>query len=262
MQDNSLLNIDPYVKRFKAYTESFLQKSIDDNTRKNINLKINHSLRVFKNAENIAMALNLNSEDMFIAQLTGLFHDIGRFEQFTKYNTFRDDESLYHGALGEDVLRKENLVSNLEPEMFEIICDATYNHGLIKIERENESSLLFSKIVRDADKLDIYRIVAKYYLEPGPRNIALEYGLEDLPIISGSVIEKVKNKQLITKEELKILNDFKVMQLAWIFDLNFEYSQQIVVEKDYHSIIIKTLNGADSQMIAKELFGEFLNLEN
>lgn len=100
-------SINKYLDVFTKYTDSFMSKTSDENTIENIKLKINHSLRVYKNAENIAKSLNLNSQDYFIAQLCGLFHDIGRFEQFTKYKTFKDDESLYHGKLGEDVLKKE-----------------------------------------------------------------------------------------------------------------------------------------------------------
>jgi len=235
--------IDPFVKIFQDYTDSFLESADDSNTKENILLKINHSLRVFKNAENIAKSLNLDSRGVFIAQLAGLFHDIGRFKQFTVYKTFKDNDSLYHGELGETILRNDNLLPDLDKDIFEIICDTTYNHGLIRIVRENDASLLFSKIVRDADKIDIYKIVAKYYLEPGPRNIALEYGLEDCPEISSSVIEKFRNKQMINKEELNFLNDFKVMQLAWIFDLNFEYSHDYIISKKYQEGIIKTLNG-------------------
>lgn len=235
-------SINKYLDVFIEYTDSFLSKTLDENTIENIKLKINHSLRVYKNAENIAKSINLNSQDYFIAQLCGLFHDIGRFEQFTKYKTFKDDESLYHGKLGEDVLIQEDILSNLPDSFQAIVFNAVYNHGLIEIERKDEFSLLHSKIVRDADKIDIFRIVAKYYKTSGPRNIALEYGLEDLPHISDTVMDKFRNKKLIDKEELKTLNDYKTMQLAWIFDLNFDYTRQSIIEKKYLDSVLNSLN--------------------
>jgi len=222
---DKIYNISTYLEVFTAYTDIFFCEAENPQTKENIKLKIDHSLRVFKNAQKIAKSLNLDNKSLFVAELAGLFHDIGRFEQFTRYNTFKDDDSLYHGKLGEDVLKKERFLSNLEENIQKIVFDAVYNHGLIRIERNNEASLLYSKIVRDADKIDIFRIVAKYYKSSGPRNIALEYGLKDDPYISDTVMQKFKDKNLVDKLELRTLNDFKAMQLAWIFDLNFEFTK-------------------------------------
>ncbi|MDD4150842.1 MAG: HD domain-containing protein [Bacteroidales bacterium] len=245
--------IDDYLKVFKDYSNSFLSDNIDDNLNVNIKLKRDHSLRVFENAEAIAKSLNLNEKDLFITQLCGLFHDIGRFEQFTKYKTFRDEDSLYHGALGEEILKKEKFIVTESLDIQNIVCDAVYNHGLIAIERKNTISLLFSKITRDADKIDIFRIVAKYYRKSGPRNIALEYGLKDIPIISDSVITKFKTKELINKQELHTLNDFKTMQLAWIFDLNFPYTKEKIIEQGYLNSILDSINAVDQREILRDL---------
>ncbi|MDD2635835.1 MAG: HD domain-containing protein [Bacteroidales bacterium] len=247
------LKINDYLKVFNDYSERFLSLDIDDNTKTNLKLKQNHSLRVFENAEAIAKSLNLNNKDLFIAQLCGLFHDIGRFEQFTKYQTFKDEDSLYHGALGEEILKKEQLISAETVDIQNIVYDAVYNHGLIAIERKNSSSLLFSKITRDADKIDIFRIVAKYYRKSGPRNIALEYGLKDIPIISDAVMTKFKTKELINKEELHTLNDFKTMQLAWIFDLNFLYTKEKIIEQGYLNTVLNSINAVDQREILRNL---------
>lgn len=247
------LIIDDYLKIFKDYTETFLSKDIDDNTKTNLKLKQDHSLRVFKNAEAIAKSLNLDGKDLFIAQLCGLFHDIGRFKQFTKYKTFKDNDSLYHGALGEEILKKEKLINTESPDIKNIVYDAVYNHGLIAIERKNPTSLLFSKMTRDADKIDIFRIVAKYYRKSGPRNIALEYGLENTPIISDAVMTKFKTQELINKDELQTLNDFKTMQLAWIFDLNFPFTKEKIIKQGYLNIVLDSINADKQREILREL---------
>ena len=36
-----------------------------------------------------------------------------------------------------------------------------------------------------------------------------------------------------TKDSLTTLNDFKLLQLAWLYDLNFACSLRMVVERDY-----------------------------
>ncbi|MDD2386448.1 MAG: HD domain-containing protein [Bacteroidales bacterium] len=253
------LKIDNYLKIFKDYTETFLSKDIDDNTKTNLKLKQDHSLRVFKNAEAIAKSLNLDDKNLFIAQLCGLFHDIGRFEQFTKYKTFKDEVSLYHGALGEKILRKEKFIEAESLDIQNIVYDAVYNHGLIAIERENPSSLLFSKITRDADKIDIFRIVAKYYRKSGPRNIALEYGLKNTPTISDVVMAKFKTQELINKDELQTLNDFKTMQLAWIFDLNFPFTKEKIIEQGHLNIVLDSINAPEQGEILRKLIFASIN---
>ena len=47
---------------------------------------------------------------MDFAWLLGLLHDIGRFEQVKRYNTFNDSQSVDHAELGADILFKEGLI--------------------------------------------------------------------------------------------------------------------------------------------------------
>ncbi|MBN2778913.1 MAG: HD domain-containing protein [Bacteroidales bacterium] len=243
------MRILDYIKIFQKYTNSFLFVDNCESLNENIRLKQKHSLRVFKNASDIAKSINADDKFLFIAQLCGLFHDIGRFEQFSKYKTFKDDESIYHGALGVEVMQKERFLKNETQETQNIVFDAIYNHGLIDIERKNKASLLFSKITRDADKIDIFKIVAKYYREPGPRNIALEYGLENSDYISDIVLDNFYQEKMIDKKDLKTLNDFKLMQIAWIFDLNFEYTKNIISEKSYLNAVVCSMNIPETKWI-------------
>jgi hypothetical protein len=150
-------------------------------------------------------------------------------------------------------MQKEGFICNEDQEIQNIVFDAIYNHGLIDIEKTNEASLLFSKITRDADKIDIFKIVAKYYRQPGPRNIALEYGLENSNYISDIVLDNFFHEKMIDKKDLKTLNDFKLMQIAWIFDLNFEYTKMIIYEKSYINSIVCSMNIPDSNWIFNKI---------
>jgi putative nucleotidyltransferase with HDIG domain len=250
-----MLSINSFLRIFDEYAFSFLNEpNNSENTRLNLELKITHTKNVLDNCSNIAVSENLSAQDTLTAQLCGLFHDIGRFEQFTKFQTFRDDDSLYHGKIGVDVLDKECFLARLPTDIQDIIISAVYNHGLIKIPIETSGkSYYFSKLVRDADKIDIYRIVAKYYNSIGPRNIALEYGLEDKPYISESIITKFTNHQLIEKMELNTLNDFKTMQLAWIFDINFTYTRRTIIENNYLDAILLSISNIEQREVLREL---------
>lgn len=237
-----MFDIERYILKFDNYCDRFVNENISGNTLENIHLKITHSKNVLYHCENIAKTENLNAEDFFIAQLCGLFHDIGRFEQFTKYNTFKDDESVYHGALGAEVIEKEEFLNDLPDRIKSLVITAVLNHGLIRIPANTKGkALFFSGLIRDADKADIFGIVAKYYHSKGPRNIALEYGLDDSPQISEKVLNCFLNSELVSKDDLQTLNDFKTMQLAWIFDLNFNYTKQYILKCNFADIVLESI---------------------
>lgn len=89
---------------FLEYTEKYIK--LDDKVR----LKINHTFRVMELCEMIGRSLNLSNENLDLAILCGLLHDIGRFEQWKQYGTFEDAKSIDHGNLGVEVLKENNLI--------------------------------------------------------------------------------------------------------------------------------------------------------
>lgn len=257
-----MFDFSNYIKLFDTYVSAFTKNCDSEITLKNLSLKFNHSKNVLFHCEKIAESENLNPENVFIAQLCGLFHDIGRFEQFTKYNTFKDDNSVYHGALGVEVLLKEKFIADLPQRIQTIVNTAVYNHGLLSISPNvTGDELYFSKLVRDADKADIFAIVAKYYHTAGPRNIALEYGLQDIPIISENVLFKFCSKEMISKDELRTLNDFKLMQLAWIFDINFRYTKQFIQKNNYTEAVLSSITDNSSKDIINSLISEVMKTD-
>jgi len=241
-----------YVKKFDTYTDSFLKRKSQKDYIENVNLKIIHSKNVYNHALNIAKYENCNEKDTFIAGICGLYHDIGRFVQFYEYNTFKDSDSLYHGELGCNVIDKENFFSELNSETINLIKKAVFAHGLINIpENYNDREQFFSKITRDSDKADIFRIVAKYYNHQGPRNIALEYGLSNNPKVSEDVLNLFLDNKMISKDKLKTLNDFKLMQIAWINDIYFRYTINYINENSFIEIILNSINDEYSKNIIK-----------
>ena len=129
-----------------------------DANNSHIKRKIDHSLRVMQISKKIAENLELSQEEINISTLIGLLHDIGRFEQMKVYKTFNDEKSIDHGDLGVEILQKNNYIRKyIEEDKYDkIIYTAIRNHNKFQIEeglKEKES--LFSKIIRDADKLDI-----------------------------------------------------------------------------------------------------------
>ena len=71
---------------FKKFVQDF------DSQYGKIDLKIRHTYGVVKASEYIASKLKLSSEDIELAKLIALLHDIGRFEQIRKSDSFIEEE--------------------------------------------------------------------------------------------------------------------------------------------------------------------------
>lgn len=226
---------------FSDYVETFL--SGDSGHRRNIELKVDHTRRVCEEILDVGESVGLKGEDLCLAEATALFHDIGRFEQYARYGTYRDLVSEDHAVLGVRVLREKRVLERLEPATRDLILrTVSYHNRAVLPENETERCLFFSKLLRDADKLDIWRVVTDYYTQKdGSRNETIELDLPDMPDISETVYKDLMSGRLVRVSDLRTLNDFKLLQLGWIFDVNFPRTFQLVLDRAYLKIIRDTL---------------------
>ncbi|AEH07204.1 HD domain-containing protein [Methanothermococcus okinawensis] len=227
-----------FVNWFEDYVNSY---NLNPKDQENINLKIHHTYRVCKEIVDIGNSLNLNELDIFLAKTIALFHDIGRFEQYAKYKTFSDAKSEDHALLGIKILLNNNILEELGKSNIKIIINAIQYHNKVKIPSNLDAkSLLFTKLIRDADKLDIWRVVIDYY-EKKSNNEKIGLGLLNEPYISDEIYNAIKNKEIIGYDKLKTINDLKLLQMAWIYDINFHRTFEIIKERNYLKKIYDTL---------------------
>jgi hypothetical protein len=208
---------------FDKYSRGFFGS--DEFVNFHIQMKREHTQRTCEEILNLARHLALDDNQKRIAEAIALLHDIGRFPQFAAYRTYNDSKSVNHCTLGIEVLRREGALKSLdEQERFWVETAIEYHGGKSLPGNINGEALLFLKLIRDADKLDIFRIVIRTYrkLEEGPGGILLE--LPNDPQISQEVLEAVLSEQLVGYEKLNTLNDFKLCQIGWVYDLNFSAS--------------------------------------
>lgn len=216
--------IDNAIEEFKKYTNNYLEYG------KMMTLKINHTLRVVKNCEELAKSLNLSEEDTYIAKIIGLLHDIGRFEQWKKYKTFRDYESIDHADLGVEILLKDNYLRKyIEDNSYDdiIITSIKYHNKFTIPEDLDEKTSLFVKLIRDADKIDILYL----YID---KEIDLELDNE----FTESTYKALLEGKSIERPSLKTKTDRLSVSLGFIFDMNYQYSFKYLKEKDYYNQII------------------------
>ena len=142
-------------------------------------------------------------------------------------------------------LKLKHIVLNIKTIICisEIILNAINFHNRFSVPVDlNNSCLEYSKMLRDADKLDIWRIVADYYTKKtNESNSGIELDLPDTPGVSESVCRDLHKQSIVRISSLRNLNDFKLLQLGWVYDLNFSWSHRILLEKGYLESIYSTL---------------------
>ena len=215
-----------YVNLFK-YADIELQQNID--------VKRTHTERVVEEIINIGKQIGLNDTELNLAEIIALFHDIGRFEQYKRYNTFSDKKSENHAELGARILTEYNVLGMLDKETRKLIlCSIKYHNRPLLPSRESITCLFYSRLIRDADKLDIWRLVIDHYLSDyNCRNVALELELPDTPGISEEVYKALVNKHIVDIKHVKNINDIKLLQAGWIFDINFKPTFEAVKNRRY-----------------------------
>lgn len=224
----------------KIFYEYLNQYDIENGS---IKLKIIHTFEVVKKSEYIAKGLNLNIEDIKLAKIIALLHDIGRFEQIKEYGCF-DDKKLEHAKFGVMVLFKNGLIRKfIQEEKYDnIIKKAIYNHNKYAIEEGlDDRELLHCKIIRDADKLDNFRVRENDKFEdmfPGIYN----KDTINTETISPKVYNDFMNEKCIELKDRKTIIDYWVCVLAFIFDLNYDISLKYVKDKNYIDILIDRIN--------------------
>jgi hypothetical protein len=230
---------------FEGYAASYLASR--SSYTEDIRSKYGHSFRVAENCIAIGTSLNFSAKQLLVAQLSGLLHDIGRFSQLKEYNTYIDLKSVDHGSLGVIAIKKHAVLHALEERIREIMYTAIVNHNKMTIDPAiTGEKKLFVQLLRDADKLDIFNMLTEYYSNNAPdkgKNLILD--LPDLPEISMDVCNDLLAGHIVQSKNLKTLNDFKILKLGWVYDINFPKTYQIIREKNYLQIIYDSLPHTD-----------------
>lgn len=188
----------------------------------NILKKFHHSYRVMEYSKDIARCLDLTYEEIALAQLIGLVHDIGRFTQWRDYQTYYDCMSVDHGELSRKVLLEDHILDDMhiDNELYSIILDAVSNHNKYSIDSNlDEISKKFAQIIRDADKIDIFLEQANY-VNDGSNEIK-ESLYNDL----------INHKSCLTNYKVNDL-EHVIRCIGFLFDMNFDYSIKYLNDKE------------------------------
>lgn len=247
-----VINRKNVINAFAEYVRNY------DPSDEKIKLKINHTYRVAGLCQRIAESLGLSEPDVDIAWLLGMLHDIGRFEQIRRFGTFNDVQSVDHAEFGADLLFKEGLIRKFAEGYYEecelarsgneeaeqiiknnehhnkdtgLLEMAIRQHNKYRVKEDlTERQRMFCDILRDADKVDIFKVNADI-----PMEIIYDVTTEELKngVITKEVLESFYKKETVLKSVRRSAVDHIVGHISLLFELVYKESYRQAREQGY-----------------------------
>lgn len=224
------MNLEKAKKEFEIFAQQY------DLENEKIKRKFGHSFRVMENAGQIAKSLSLQNEEIEVSKLIGLLHDIGHFETIKINDILNENKKIDHGDLGVEILKKDSYLRKyIEEDKYDnIILKAIKNHNKFKIEVGlSERELLFSKIIRDADKLDIFYEGAEMFWTKSK-----EIEEVNKSKISDEVFDIFKNNCSIDRKDIETEADGILNFIGFMFDINYKYDFEVLKKENYINRIL------------------------
>ncbi len=249
------------LERMKAWFAGFCRDQIlsDLAEQQNLDLKKQHSYNVCGNARDIAASIGFPPEDILIAEAIALFHDVGRFPQYVRYRTFRDDISENHALLSVKVIQEQEVLRNLTEQQQMLITTTVRSHNVFALpDLADVRQMRHLRLIRDADKVDILRVFIDAY-EGKSNPSAIGLGLPETEDYSPEALRCIAERRMFTLRQLRSLNDFRLLQLSWIFDLNYPESIRMVLSRDYPHRILAHLPQTDEIRAAVDSVVQYMN---
>ncbi len=234
--------LEAFKQWFTEYVRGFYTKD-DEFMNKNIQLKECHTHRVCRVMRQLAETLKISGEDIFLAETIALFHDVGRFPQFKQHRTYNDTISENHCLLSLKVLAEHQLLECLSDDERAVIKQAIEFHGDKHLPELDERMAHFAKMIRDADKIDIFEFLADNYraLLDNPNSFKWLLEFPDTPECNPEIIDAILKHELVGYDKLKTINDAKLLQIGWIYDIYFDWSLKYIYDHGYLQAIIGML---------------------
>lgn len=219
MNTEQLSQIQSWVE---GYVDGFRQAPAD--LPPPLALKLDHTRHVAKNAREIARELEWAPEDVRMAEALGWLHDVGRFSQFAEFGHLHDATSVNHGLRGFEIARDSGILAQLRDGCRTSLLEGIRHHNAKTIPATiSAAGLPFLKLIRDADKLDIYRVVAEEIERDGFQELAGLWPHIDLDgPISPRLLNEIRTQRDIDLRHIQSLADFLLLQAFWIYDLHYE----------------------------------------
>ena len=215
------------------HAEADVVSAQDAEIKRNLLLKVEHTLKVREKAVTIAEMENFTGEEKICGIFCAIAHDFGRFEQFRRYRTFFDRQSVNHAVFGVEIMRQRGIPAGLPEEMREMLYRVVLRHNMIELPPISDPfEERISKLIRDADKLDILRVISVQYQDHKSRK-NITYDLEMIPVISPAVRDLITAGKIVPYGELRTVPDFIINVASWFRDLYYPGSKKLFLASGF-----------------------------
>ena len=206
-------------------------------------MKAAHTAEVANNAVVIATGEALDERTASLGLMAAWLHDCGRFPQYAEYRTFKDSESVNHGELGADIITEHRVLHGLDPHGRAAVLNAVRYHNTFGLPRlDDPLSMAVLRLVRDADKLDVWRVVADWYeAPPDEREGVVNYCVPEGGGFTPEVVDAFCRGEVVPLGMIRGQDDLKLLRLSWAFDLHHATARAEALARGHLGRIAATL---------------------
>lgn len=244
------MNVDMNVYKntlgwFSDYVRCFLDSPPE--VHDNIVLKLQHSIAVAREMEALARSLALDEAGVVLAKTMGLLHDVGRFQQFMQFRTFVDKRSVDHGRLGAEIIENHHTLNGVDENIRHIVCWVLRVHNRNAMPPVPDKAYsFFGGMLRDADKLDIFRITLSFYQSGGYRGPSMGLsGCSRSNAISPAVASAIQDRRMVDMDHVQSWQDTLMLRMSWVFDINFKPTFERLHQRKYLEALCRLLPPTD-----------------
>ncbi len=229
---------------FETYFQSLIIDSHD--SQREVESVREHSLRVANNTLLLGNVILQKEEDKHLAEIIALFHDLGKASMIARGLDSPAIIQRDHASESVKLVQKMDCFSGLPIDIQTVICKAIESHNKHKLSKlENEQQTLFARLLCDANKLDIFESSYRFFKEKSASQPLVTLDLIKSVEVSEKIIKSVMSFKSAAFDDMRNLNDYKLLLLSMVFDLNFKYTFRVVSEKQYIQKIYETLPKRD-----------------
>lgn len=219
---------------YDAYVDTF--RGADGALPTMMGLKREHTAHVLDNARAIAAGESFAPHVARLCEAAALLHDTGRYEQLRRYDTFRDSDSVDHAVFSHDIVAEKGWLNQWPDVWRKAVLDAVLFHNRRDLpEGLDAVTLAVSQTVRDADKLDIFRVLEHQIATTDWRHDCKAFW--NLPVQaapSPAVVAAIRDGRPVDYQHIRSLADFVLIQVGWMRSgLAYVTSRRLCAERGH-----------------------------
>jgi hypothetical protein len=220
------------TRRYEAYVDTY--RTADGALPQMVQLKLDHTRHVVEDAKRIMEGERWPVSLRTLGEACALLHDAGRYSQLKEFGTFQDTRSIDHAARGVEVITAQKWLAELPPDERGLVIAAVAVHNRKEIPAGfSADGLALAHLVRDADKLDIFRVLEEAINDGSlGRNPEIAWDLAMTGAPAPEVVSAVSQGQPVSYAWIKNLSDFVLIQVGWLIGgLHYDTSLRLAVER-------------------------------